>query len=162
MLGFVAAVNRVGLYMHYVAAVGLVVMMAATMADILLRTLGRPLVGAIEVVSFCGAVVIGMAIPHSTAKKVHIAVDFLTDRLTTRSRARLSVATRAMGIGLFLFATYNFVDYSMDLWRSKEVSGALRIPFYPITLGLSLSCLLQALTLFCQLVDALKGAKENG
>jgi hypothetical protein len=46
--------------------------------------------------------------------------------------------------------------------RAKEVSGALRIPYYPITLGLAFSCLMQALTLVCQLL-ALAGAEsQNG
>jgi TRAP-type C4-dicarboxylate transport system permease small subunit len=159
---FVNLVHRVDLYLHYVAGAGLVVMLLATTIDIILRSAGRPVVGVIEIVSFCGAIVIGLAIPHSTAKKVHIAVDFLTDRLTTGARARLSLVTRVMGIGLFLFAAYNFVDYSHDLWRSKEVSGALRIPFYPITMGLAFSCLMQALTLVCQLLPLAAGDEQNG
>ncbi|MBI5521154.1 MAG: TRAP transporter small permease [Desulfarculus sp.] len=162
MGAFINLVHRVDLYLHYVAGAGLVVMMLATMADIILRAAGHPVVGVIEIVSFCGAVVIGLAIPHSTAKKVHIAVDFLTDRLTPRGRARLAVITRVMGIALFLFASYNFVLYSLDLWRAKEVSGALRIPFYPLTMGLAFSCLMQALTLVCQLLTLAGGDKQNG
>jgi TRAP-type C4-dicarboxylate transport system permease small subunit len=159
---FINAVHRVDLYLHYVAAGGLVVMMLATMVDIILRAAGRPVVGVIEIVSFCGAIVIGLAIPHSTVKKVHIAVDVFTDRLTSRARVRLSMVTRLMGIALFLFAAYNFVDFSQDLWRSKEVSGALRIPYYPITLGLAFSCLMQALTLVCQLLTLAGAESQNG
>lgn len=162
MRAFIGAVHKVDLYLHYVAGAGLVVMLLSTITDIILRAVGRPVVGVIEIVSFCGAIVIGLAIPHSTVKKVHIAVDFLTDRLTIRTRARLSFVTRLMGIGLFLFAAYNFVDYSYDLWRAKEVSGALRIPFYPITLGLAFSCLMQALTLVCQLLTHAGGDAQNG
>ena len=162
MRQFTNLVHRVDLYLHYVAGAGLVVMMLATMTDIILRAAGHPVVGVIEIVSFCGAIVIGLAIPHSTAKKVHIAVDFLTDRLTPRGRARLALLTRLMGIALFLFASYNFVLYSLDLWRAREVSGALRIPFYPLTMGLAFSCLMQALTLVCQLFALLGGGNQDG
>lgn len=162
MRAFVDFVHKVDLYLHYVAAGGLVVMLLATMTDILLRLAGHPVVGVIEIVSFCGAIVIGLAIPHSTVKKVHIAVDFLTDRLTAHGRLRLSVVTRLMGIALFLFAAINFIDYSLDLLRAKEVSGALRIPYYPITMGLAFSCLMQALTLLCQLLTLSAGEKQNG
>ncbi|MBI4798098.1 MAG: TRAP transporter small permease [Desulfarculus sp.] len=162
MRQFTNVVDRVDLGLHYVAGAGLVVMMLATMTDIIVRAMGYPLVGVIEIVSFCGAIVIGLAIPHSTSRKVHIAVDFLTDRLTAKGRARLAVVTRLLGIALFLFASYNFVLYSLDLWRAKEVSGSLRIPFYPLTMGLAFSCLMQALTLVCQLLALLGGGNQDG
>lgn len=162
MRGFIVLIHRVDEYLHYLAAGGLVLMMLATLTDIILRLAGHPVVGVIEIVSFCGAIVIGLAIPQSTVKKVHIAVDFLTDRMTTRVRRRWRIVTRLLGIALFFFASYNFVDYGLDLWRAREVSGALRIPFYPITFGLALSCLMQALTLVCQLLTLSEGGAQNG
>ena len=68
----------------------------------------------------------------------------------------LRIITRCMGIALFLFAAYNFVSYGLDLIKSKEVSPGFRIPYYPITFGLAVSCFLQAMTLLCDLLKTIK------
>jgi hypothetical protein len=67
--------------------------------------------------------------------------------------------TRCMGMALFLFIGYNFVLYGLDLHRTGEVSASFRLPYYPIAWGLALSCFLESITLFC---DLIRTVKEEG
>lgn len=135
-----------------VAGLGLAVMMLVTLTDVVMRYLGRPIVGGMEIVSFSSAVVIGFAIPYTSWTKGHIVVDFLTEMLSPKSVRILRIITRCMGIALFLFAGYNFIVYGLDLMKSKEVTPGFRIPYYPITFGLAVSCFLQSMTLVCDLL----------
>ena len=46
----------------------------------------------------------------------------------------------------------------MSFWLIKtgEVSGSLRIPYFPVVFGLALSCLLESLTLLCVVLMLVK------
>ena len=65
-----------------------------------------------------------------------------------------------MGMILFLFISYNFVQYGLDLKRTGEVSASFRLPYYPVAYGLALSCFLQAVTLFTDLIRTVKGESK--
>lgn len=135
-----------------VAGLGLAFMMLVTLVDVVMRYMGRPVFGSMELVCFASAVVIGFSIPYTSWNKGHIIVDFFLEKLSPKSGKILRVITRCLGIGLFLFAAYNFVQYGLDLVKSGEVTPGFRIPYYPITFGLAVSCLLQSLTLVCDLL----------
>jgi len=150
------AVLNADFALFVVAGLGLGVMMVVTLTDVIMRTIGKPIVGGMELISFSGAVVVGFAIPYTSWTKGHIIVDFLLEKLSPKTVRTLQIVTRCMGIALFIFAGYNFVIYGLDLLRTHEVTASFRIPYYPITFGLALSCFLQSITLFCDLVKTIK------
>ncbi len=154
MKRFLMIVYKLDVTFQAVAGVGLAFMMAVTVADITMRTLGKPIVGAIELISFSGAVVIGFAVPYSSWMRVHVIVDFLIERLSPRGKRIMEFVTKLVGLILFLFIGVNFILYGLTLMKTGEVSAGLRIPYYPITFGLALSCFLESLTLFAGLLRA--------
>jgi TRAP-type C4-dicarboxylate transport system permease small subunit len=154
---FIKAVVSADYVLFMVAGLGLAFMMLTTLLDVVLRSLGRPLVGGMEIVCFTSAVVIGFAIPYTSWLKGHIIVDFVLEKLSPGTVRIFQIFTRLMGIVLFLFMAYNFVDYGLSLMKSKEVTPGFRIPYYPITFGLAVSCFLQVITLFCDLLQTVKG-----
>jgi len=152
MKRFLAAVYKVDISFQVIAGIGLAFMMAMTIADITMRALGRPIVGSIELISFSGAVIIGFAAPYSSWMRSHVIVDFLVERLSPRAKRSMELVTKLAGLVLFLFMGVNFILYSLTLMKTGEVSAGLRIPYYPITFGLALSCFLESLTLFADLM----------
>ena len=157
---FLNAVHKVDISFQVVAGIGLAFMMAMTMVDITMRALGKPIVGSIELISFSGAVIIGFAVPYSSWMRSHVIVDFLVERLSPRAKRSMELVTKFAGVVLFLFMSVNFILYSLTLMKTGEVSAGLRIPYYPITFGLALSCFLESLTLFADLVKA-QGGRNN-
>ena len=161
MKHFMAFVYRLDLSFHVIAGCTLAIMMGVTLADVVLRIFGSPIIGTMEIISFCGAIVIGFAIPYSSWMKVHIIVDVLTSKLSSKSQAIFMVFTKVIGALFFLFVGYNFIRYGLTLIRTGEVSPSFRIPYYPITFGLAASCFLECLTLICDLLKLAKGG-DNG
>jgi len=153
MRNFIRAVVTADYALFWVGGLGLAFMMLVTLSDVVMRYMGRPISGSMEIVCFTSAIVIGFAIPYTGWTKGHIIVDFLLEMLSPQTVRIFQIGTRIMGIALFLFAGYNFIVYSFDLIRSGEVTPGFRIPYYPITFGLAASCFLQALTLFCDLLN---------
>ena len=159
MKRFLAGVYKLNISFQVIAGIGLIFMMAVTIVDIVMRALGSPIIGAVELISFSGAVIIGFAIPYSSWMRVHVVVDFLVERLSPAAKRIMEFATKLTGLMLFLFMGINFIFYGLTLMKTGEISAGFRIPYYPITFGLALSCFLESLTLFADLFK-LRGQHE--
>jgi TRAP-type C4-dicarboxylate transport system permease small subunit len=73
-------------------------------------------------------------------------------RLPRLPRAILNIATRLLVLGLFFLLGWNLVKYALDLRSAGEVSPTLRVPFFPVTLGVGLSGLLECLVMVADIV----------
>jgi TRAP-type C4-dicarboxylate transport system permease small subunit len=144
-------------FLLLISGLTLAFMLLFTLTDVVMRAFGKPIVGDFEIISFLGAVVVGFAIPYTTLLKGHIIVDFLIEKLPKNVSDGMQVATRIIGIALFLWVSWNFVDMSLDLIKSKEVTPVFRLPYYPISFGLAFCCLVQCFTLFSQILKIVGG-----
>jgi hypothetical protein len=88
-------------------------------------------------------------------------VDLLENKLSRRARTGLQFFNKVVGVLLFLFIGYNFILYGLTLRQTGEVSPGLKIPYYPITFGLAVSCFLESLTLFCDLLKLFRGSENE-
>jgi len=141
-----------------ISGLTLAFMLLFTLADVVMRAFGKPIVGDFEVISFLGAVVVGFAIPYTTLLKAHVIVDFLIEKLPKNVGDGMQIATRIIGIALFLWMGWNFVDMSRDLIKSNEVTPVFRLPYYPITFGLAFSCLVECFVLFSEILKIRRSA----
>ena len=82
-----------------VAGVALVLLMLLTIADVVLRLLGRPIPGTYELVALAGALAIGLAIPLTSWMRGHIYVDSFLSRLPRPVWARAPHRDEAPGGG---------------------------------------------------------------
>ncbi len=143
-----------------IAGSSLAFIMFLTVADIILRSLRRPIVGTFEIVAFSGAVVIGFSVPYTTWMRGHVYTDFVVLRFSQKMRNRINVFTKCLGIGIFFLIGWNLIKYGMDLRQSGEVSPTLTLPFYPVAYGLGVSCFIQCLVLGCDILKIFGGKYE--
>jgi TRAP-type C4-dicarboxylate transport system permease small subunit len=115
----------------------------------------RPIVGTYELVGLLGAVVIGFSVPLTSWLRGHIYVDFFIFRFPQKTRNAFNIATRLLGIFLFLMIGINLFKYGLDLQRAGEVSLTLQIPSYPIVFGVGVCCFVQCLMLIGDMVKIL-------
>jgi TRAP-type C4-dicarboxylate transport system permease small subunit len=151
---------RLSRFLYGIAGVTLVFMMLLTVADVILRTFGRPITGTYEMVAFAGAVVIGFALPFTSWIRGHVYMEFLIQRLPKQVRDRMNLFTRLIGIILFVLIAYNLIIVGVDLQKSGEVSPTLRFPFYPIVYGVGICCFIECLVLFCDILKISGGDYE--
>lgn len=135
-------------------------MLLFTLTDVLMRAFGKPIVGDFEIISFLGAVVIGFALPYTSMVKGHISVDFFLAMLPSKVGDRFQVATRIVGIALFLWASWNFILMSFDLIETHTVTPVFRMPYYPISFGLAFCCIIQCFTFLSQILKIVGGPDE--
>lgn len=147
------SMNRI---IYLVAGFALMFMMLLTVADVIMREFDKPIIGTYELVGLSAAVVIGFCIPYTTSLKSHIAVDFFTMKLSDKAKNALLLITRVLATALFFIIAYNMLLMARDLYRSGEVSLTIKMPFYPIAIGIGLCCFVQTWTLLVDFIDIVR------
>ena len=89
-----------------IGGAALTLMMLLTVADVLMRAAGHPLVGTYEIVALSLALVIGFTIPKVSFDRGHVRVDLVLEKISKRNRDLLNIFTRLVCIGLFILIGY--------------------------------------------------------
>jgi TRAP-type C4-dicarboxylate transport system permease small subunit len=160
MGSFIDKVWKLSRVVNFIGGSSLAFMMFLTVADIILRSFRRPILGTYEIVAFSGAVVIGFSLPYTSWMRGHVYTDFLILRFSQKIKNIFNIITRCLGIVLFLMISWNLIKYGMDLHQSGEVSPTLTMPFYPVAYGLAISCFVQCLVLLCDILKIFGGKYE--
>ncbi len=142
-------VNSLSRIFNWIAGIGMVAMLAVTIADVIgIKLLKSPVPGGIEIVGFLGVLVTAFAIAHTKILGGHIQVEFFVMKLPPRARAGIIAAVSLLGFVLFVLLVWRSFDYGRVLQASGEVSMTQRIPFYPFVYALAVAaipvCLLLA------------------
>ena len=131
--------------LNVISAVTLTLIMLLTVADVLLRAWGKPILGTYEVVSILLAVVIGLSIPKVSLDRTHVFMEFLLERLSRKSKAVMQTVTRVFCIVLFLLIGYNLFSIANEFRISGEVTNTIRLPFYPVAYAVGVCCFIECL-----------------
>ena len=95
-------VNKLSLWLNWLAGGGLVLMLALVVGDIIgIKIFAAPIPGAIEIVAFLGAVVIGFAVAYTQVLHGHIRVDFIVLKFPPRLASVIDVVMVILGMGIF-------------------------------------------------------------
>lgn len=160
MEAFLSKVERLSRLINAIAAISLTFIMFLTVADVFLRSFRRPITGTYELVSFAAAVMVGFSLSFTSWARGHIYVDFLILKFSQAIRNIINIVTRCLGIFLFIMIGWNLIMYAVVLYKTREVSLTLNIPFYPIAIGVGICCFIQCLVLLCDILKIVRGKYE--
>ena len=153
-------VLRVSKILSGIAAVALAGMMCLTVADVIGRAGGYPILGTYEVVSVICIVAIGFALPLTSFKRRHVYMEFLIERMGQKARNCVNILTRMLSLLLFVFAGTNLFHMAAEYASAREVTMALRIPLYPFAYGAGFCCFVQAVVCLCDIAKIWKDSYE--
>jgi TRAP-type transport system small permease protein len=148
--------DRMSAWMEIVAGIALIGVMLLICSDIIGRIFGYPVPGAYELVSIAGGLIVGLALPATTRAKGHVSADLLLGRLSDTPKLILAVATRLIGIAIFLLAGYGLIMMGVRLKESGEVTAVLALPFYYVAYAMGGAFLVQTMVLFSEIVLLIK------
>ena len=146
--------------LNYTAGIALTFMMFLTVADVLLRAGGHPIIGAFEVVSLLLALVIAFGIPQVSLDKGHVYMEFLLEKLSKRGKNVMNTFTRVLCLILFAFIGYKLFGVGARFHASGEVSPTIMLPFYPVAYGVAVCCLLECCVFIFDIVRIWRGQYE--
>ena len=152
MKPFFRFLNSLSYAMNALAAVALTVMMLLTVADVILRSTGSPIIGTYEIVGVLLALVIGFSMPETSLRRSHVFMEFLIDVLPAGWRAVMNTFTRCLCIGLFILIGLNLIAVADEYRLSGEVSPTLQLPFYPAAYGAAICCFILCLVFIVEII----------
>lgn len=155
------AVVKGDIILFSIAGTVLAFMIILTLFDVILRNLGHPITGSMEIIQYGGSIVFGFSIPYATWLGAQVIVDLMIKKLTPKNQKIFNVITRGVGIVMFLFIAYNFFMYGLDVKRTGELTASFKIPYYPFCFAIALSFLFQSFTIFCDLMKTIHGEKNE-
>lgn len=119
----IVVVKRIG-------GTALVGMMVVTCVDVIFRAFGRPIFGAVEVVSFMATIVLACAMPQTEREHGHVGVDLFIRRASPRVQAVVGLITNFASMILFALVAWQMFLYAADMKQTGEVSMSLQFPYY--------------------------------
>ena len=152
--------QKLGKILSYIGGVALTFMMFLTVADVLLRAGGHPILGTYELVSLSLAIVIGFSIPKVSLDRGHVYMEILLEKLSKRDRAIMNTFTRLLGIILFAIIAYNLMLIGKEFHASGEVSSTLKLPFFPISYFVGICCFIECFVFLFDIVKVWRGQYE--
>jgi len=141
---------------NWLAAGAILIMMALTCADVVLRFFRHPIPGTYEIVGLMGTVGVSFALAYTTAKKGHIMVEFLTNMMPKKTQCIVAAASEFFSALLFGIIAWQSTLYALDLIHTSEVSLTVEIPVYPFVLSIAIGCFLTGLVLATDFYTSLK------
>lgn len=135
-------------YMKMTSAACVGLMIALTVIDVIGRAIDHPVEGAIETTGFLATLVLAFAMPDSHKHKIHIGVDILTRKMSSRMLSVMDTLTGTAACVLFVFICQQSYLYAVTLSESGERSMTLKLPvhlfIYAVSLSFGVLALLQA------------------
>ncbi len=157
LFGVLLGVNKI---LSYIGGAALTFMMLITVADVILRAGGRPILGTYEIVAFSLAIVVGFTIPKVSLDRGHVYMEIVLDKVSKRNKAILNTFTRVLCLILFAVVGYNLFLIGNELIASGEVSSTLKLPFYPIAYGVGVCCFIECFVFIFDIVRIWRGEYE--
>jgi len=157
IFGILVKVTKV---LNIIGATALSFMMFLTVADVLLRAGGYPILGTYEMVALTLAIVIGFTIPKVSIDHGHVYMEIVLDKLSKRNKAIMITFTRVLCIILFAIIGYNLFLVGNEFRTSGEVSSTLKIPFFPIAFCVGICCFIECFVFIFDIVKAWRGQYE--
>jgi TRAP-type C4-dicarboxylate transport system permease small subunit len=146
--------------LNAIGGIALTFMMGLTVADVMLRAVGRPILGTYEIVSLCLALVIGFGIPTVSLGRGHVYMEIILEKLPSGGKKLLSTFTRLLCIFLFILIGYNLFSVGNEFHTSGEVSSTLKLPFFPIAYAVGVAAYLECLVFVFDIVKIWRGQYE--
>jgi len=157
-----AALKKINSILLFLACVVLVLSIIIAVLNMTLRPFGHPITGSFELMGYGSALVTALGLGFSQEKKSHIAVDILFKRFPPNLKKWFNF-TGLLVSGLFFAAVaWRLFAFALDLRANEELSETLMLPFYPVTMVVSMGLLVLTANLLWDAVRIFRPATRQG
>jgi TRAP-type C4-dicarboxylate transport system permease small subunit len=125
-----------------------------TTANIILRaTIKAPIFGNIEITENMMVLIALCAIPYTQAKKGHIAVEVVAERLPRKTRTGFHLTSVILALCISVFIVWRNVVETIEIWDQNKVTMLL---YLPVVIFLIIICIGLSLYILELIIDYLE------
>jgi TRAP-type C4-dicarboxylate transport system permease small subunit len=159
---FESALRRIGRWLNWVALAALAAMLGLITVDIIGAKVFRlPLLGAMDMVSLLGLVVIAFSATKTQIEKRHIEVDFVATRLNASLQKVLACIKNLVCSLLLAVMIGACFKYGYSLTITGEVSPSIRIPLGPFACAIAIAFLPMLFVFLITLYQTLREIRDR-
>ncbi len=136
----------------------LVLMIALTCTNIILRQFGLPVRGTFEIMGFLGAVIFALSLSYSHEKKEHLYVSIFFDKFPEKIKKTAQIINSFACITFFSLLSWQLLKKAIILKNVHEVSETLKLPYYPFILIFAFGVAVLVLLFIYELFINVRGA----
>ncbi|HOK09864.1 MAG TPA: TRAP transporter small permease [Candidatus Hydrogenedens sp.] len=125
--------------MGAISACALLFIVAVVVIDVVGRIFGKGITGSFDFVRLLSTVVLGGALPYTTAVKGHIAIEFFFRRVGKKWRVFIDTISRLLMLILFISVIAVLIKHGFSLYASGEVTATVQLPIFWVPFWLALS-----------------------
>lgn len=130
-----------------ISGVSIFVMIGTTCADVLLRELGFPFSGAVDIVKMASATALATALPYTTAVQGHVAIEFFYHRLNSIGRIVVASLCRLTSMLLFALLSWKSFIYGFKFYSKNQVSQTIELPIFWVPYLIGCCCFITVLVI---------------
>ncbi len=131
--------------MAFISALALLFIVGIVVVDVIGRFLGSGIQGSMDYIRLASAVVLGGALPYTTAVKGHIAIEFLFRRIRRTFKIVIDTISRLLMLTLFVLIIFFMIKHGLSLYHSGEVTSTVQLPVFWVPFWLALSFMVTSL-----------------
>lgn len=141
---------------NWVSCAAIVLMMALTTLDVVLRFFRHPIPGTYEIVGLLGAIAVSFSLAYTSIERGHIAVEVLVRHFSRKSQTLITAVNALIATVLFGIIAWQCARYAIELMQKGEVSLTVQIPVYPFAFGVAVGCALLCPVLLVEFLRSLR------
>jgi TRAP-type C4-dicarboxylate transport system permease small subunit len=159
-MDFLFALNgRVTLWLARIAAGMLAALAVLTFCDVVARYIfAQALTFTVEATEFGMALIVFLAVGRVTHDSGHIAVDFVTLRLSEPARAILAVVTNLLALAFLTIMVWRLWLQAVFLYSKGDQTQVWGAPYWPIALVVAGGSMFLLTGILLHLIDAFRHA----
>lgn len=135
-----------------IGGVALLCLMLVAAGNVLLRVIGYPVHGAVEIEGFLGAILIAFALSESQKKGDHIMVEIFNKKFPPALLLAIESFKLIVCIGFFAIVAWQVYLWGARVKESGELSETLKIAYYPIVFCVAIGFVALVIQLVLQAV----------
>jgi TRAP-type C4-dicarboxylate transport system permease small subunit len=148
--------ERVTLWLARAGSVGLAIMMFLTLADVIGRLFGSPIVGTVEVTELIMGMMIYLGVGYTTLYRAHIRVDILITRFSLRTQSALDVLTYLIAFAFMAFVCWRLFLQAASRIENNDITQIWEIPVWPVAFIMAFASILMVTSLLLHLMAAVR------
>ena len=135
--------KRLSIYSSSLCGWLLAVLMVIICFDIIMRTIGHPILGVAELSMIIMLTTVYFGLANCEQVHGHIVVDFLLDRVPPKTTKILNIACGILCFGTLVVCTYSMLLNTIDSYVGDEaMAGLVPIEIWPIKAIITIGLLL--------------------
>ena len=156
--------NTASEVLHRIGNIVLMFTMLLTAADVILRLVKHPIMGAFDVTEYMMAILVAFGLAYCSIQKGHVSVDFVMRHLPARMQDIIGIFTTLASFALVSIMAYWSWLQMLTQYSTGVTSSVLPIPQYPFVGTVALGLFMLALVLLAEVVKRIAhtAAKSEG